>query len=234
MTQNEINSMRRHNSYLIAIIMVGLFLVTGFCSVTLDVATLLVYIIWRYTEINSLIPVSRLVNLSLYIPQIGTFLLLVVTIIFILKAIKKHKLGSLKTYTPLIMLVIFCAVMFASSRVIVYGYAIPTKVTNPENRLWSEAMVSRAFGYYGIGLLDACVLSDKVVALIDVWSVITPDNRMPVLTWAENSFPDSSLPGNPVSCKNLEKNWYLCYMGKPYQLVHNQDGMCDFRIKDQN
>ena len=227
MTQIELKSKGKYSPHSEPILIVGLCLLAGFCPIVLEMSSLLIYILWAYQRFN------YYSILSFYIPQIGIFILLLAATSIILKAVRNLKLGYWKTYLPFMMLGIYCGVMFLISHIVLFGYAIPTKITNPDNRIWTESMVSRALGDYPTGILDPCVLSDKVVALIDVWSFVTPDNKMPALIWTESAIPDRGLPGNPLSCTQLQKNWYLCYLNKPYQLVQNhQFGYCDFRGGD--
>jgi hypothetical protein len=138
-------------------------------------------------------------------------------------AIRKQKLGEWKTYLPLFILMIYCLVMGVASRGIV-EYSIHSKINNPENRKWAEAMVSRALADFPTGV--SCVLDDQVVALVREWSFVTSDGHMPVLTWSKGSLPSPTLLGSPVSCSSLQANWYLCYLSKPYQLLVGED-VCD-------
>jgi hypothetical protein len=115
-------------------------------------------------------------------------------------AIRKQKLGEWKTYLPLFILMIYCLVMGVASRGIV-EYSIHSKINNPENRKWAEAMVSRALADFPTGV--SCVLDDQVVALVREWSFVTSDGHMPVLTWSKGSLPSPTLLGSPVSCSSL-------------------------------
>jgi len=161
--------------------------------------------------------------LFFYLPQAGVIALALVSLASIILAIRKHRLGQWKAYIFFVMLALFCLVVTAASRSIVED-AIRTKIENAENRNWAEAMVERARGGYPTGV--TCVLSDQAVVLIREWSFVTPDGHMPVLAWSRNSSPNSELLGNPVSCTQLQPNWSICYLAKPYQLTANANA-CD-------
>jgi hypothetical protein len=160
--------------------------------------------------------------LIFYSLQVGLYLLLAGSILSISIAIKKHAVHNLSSYILLFMFITYGFGVFISSHLIITRYAIPTKITNPDNRIWSEAMVGRALGGWTSG---ACTLGDNdgvgVAVLMGVWSFVTPDGRMPALTFASagNLIPDAGLRGNPTACTKLQANWYFCYLNKPYQLV---------------
>lgn len=150
-----------------------------------------------------------------YVPALGFWLLVIWASTTLALAAGAHRLGVQKTYVPAMMLVVWCIAMMLASRVVVQE-AIRAKIENADNRSWSEAMVSRALGGYPTGV--TCVLGEQVVVLVREWSFVRPDGRMPVLAWSSNSMPNSGLPGTPGSCNSLQKNWYVCYLAKPYQL----------------
>ena len=210
MTQNGTIRKQRSMGYLVSMIIAGT-LIVGCCSIVVGVTSLL-----GFGATQSI--------LFFYSPQIVVFALVIGLIVNIIIAVRKHKLAEWKTYIPLIILVIYCFGVFVTSRLIVVGDAIPRKITNADNRIWSDGMVGRARGGYPTG--TTCVLSEQVVLLMGEWSFITPDGHMPALTWTENSIPDSRLPGSPRSCTPLQNNWYICYLSKPYQLFLDKSVVC--------
>ncbi len=221
-----------HRGLVFVIGAVGLVVLTASCALVAafsSVALAAILTSLRGGWFFGVHPVLRFAILSLYLPQIGTLLLILASAVYLLGAFKYRKLKTWRTYVPLAMLVIYSLSMFLWSSLVLKGYAIPTKIDNAENRNWSEAMVRRALGDYPTGLISACVLSDQVVALLDMWSFVTPDNRMPALIWSRNDLPSAELPGNPTRCSALGPNWYVCYLTRAYQLSLNQLGECDFR-----
>jgi hypothetical protein len=158
-----------------------------------------------------------------YLPQLGVLTLIIVSVVNLGYAIKKYSLNKKSTYITLVMLILYCSVASVTSRVIL-DYSIRTKINNPDGRTWSDAMVGRSL--YGYPTGATCNLSDQndqVVALVREWSFITPDGNMPVLIWSENSLPNSKLLGSPKNCKQIQPDWYICYLSKPYQLILNDD-----------
>jgi hypothetical protein len=210
----------KNYKYQLLLGVIGSMILIGFCALSIGIISLLGWGIGQNLAIRHSI-------LLFYSPLIGAFILMVGSIICILISAKNHRLTNWKTYIPLIMLIVYSLAIFAISHLIVYGYAIPIKVLNSDNRLWSQAMINRGRGGWPTGI--TCVLSEHVAVLVSEWSFITPNGRMPVLTWTDNSLPNPYLPGNPVSCSQLEPNWYICYLTKPYQLVLDQYGNCDQR-----
>lgn len=163
-----------------------------------------------------------------YIPQIiALSLFLWATVIFLL-AIKEQELKGLKTYIPIIILMIY---LFIDGAVIhiLGNEGVLRKIYNQENLIWSESMMARAMGGWPTG---DCVLSDHVALLLGEWSLITPDGHMPAITWTNDGEPDPDLMSNPQSCKRLKSNWYFCYLSKPYELKFDESGLCDLRKRN--
>jgi hypothetical protein len=220
MNSEELKSERKNIKLLKHIGLFGTVIFIGICTVCIGITSFLGWGLGQNLAYRHSI-------LFFYLPQVGTFFLLAALIVYLVNAFKKQTVTIQKIYLPLFILFIYCSAVFAISHWIVYEYAIPTKVNNPENRVWSEAMIDRGLGGWPTGI--TCVLSDHVAALVDVWSFVTPNGHMPVLIWANNSSPNPNLPGNPVSCSQLQPNWYICYLTKPYQIVIDKYGLCDQR-----
>jgi len=197
--------------------MIGPFFFAGCLPLFLEVLSLILYrsYLWPFSGLRNLLR-------FFYLPQVGIITLTTISIIGLVFAAKNHNLGKWKTYIPLIMLVIYCFVLTAASR-LTLDYSIRTKIADPEGRKWSDAMVERSLSAYPTGV--TCRLSPRVVVLAREWSFITPDGHMPVLAYSESSIPAPELPGNPTNCAQLQPNWYVCYLAKPYQLIA-EDHIC--------
>jgi hypothetical protein len=215
MKQTETTSKRKRIFELIGTI--GPFFFAGCLPIFLEVLALILYLSYSW-------PFSGLRNLLrfFYLPQFGVITLTTIFIIGLVFTVKNHNLRKWKTYIPLIMLVIYGLVVTAAS-CLTLDYSIRTKIIDPDGRVWSDAMVGRALGGYPTGL--TCRLSPKVVVLAREWSFVTPDGHMPVLAWSESSVPTPELLGNPMNCAQLQPNWYVCYLAKPYQLIA-EDHIC--------
>jgi len=193
----------------------GLFSIAACLPLLLEIFSLFLYFWLPGVGLRQLL---RL----LYLPQFGVIGLAIVSIVSLGYAVKKQSLGRWNTYLPLVMLIIYCFVVMATSY-FVLQYSIHTKIDSPDDRRWSEAMVGRSFAGYPTGV--TCRLNDHVDVMVREWSFITPDGHMPVLAWSESSFPASELTGNPVDCRQLQPTWYVCYLSRPYQLIIN-DNVC--------
>jgi len=163
-----------------------------------------------------------------YTPQIIALSLFFWAVIIFIMAIKKQELKGLKTYIPIVILIIY---LFIDGAVIhiLGNEGVLRKIYNHENLKWSEAMMARAMGGWPI---QGCVLSNHEAILLGEWSLITPDGHIPAITWTSNGEPDPDIPSNPQSCKRLKSNWYFCYLSKPYELKFEASGFCDLRKRN--
>lgn len=163
--------------------------------------------------------------LVLRLPQICAGLLLMWAVVGIVIAVKKARWGNWKVYVPLAIFVIYC--LFMTMAIPAWAESsMRAKLAEEGGERWCEGMVGRVHG--GWPSPPDCALSDQVAVVIWYWSFVTLDGRMPVLVWSESGTPNPQLPTRPTSCKQLDTQWFFCYLDKPSQLTYDYSGLCSF------
>ncbi len=162
----------------------------------------------------------------LRLPQLVAALLFLAALANIAIAARDHKLGMWQTYVPFSAFAT-CAILVMLLIPIWAESSIRAKLADPEGgEVAMRAHASRVLGRWPTW--PHCALSDQVAVVISYWSFMTVDGHMPVLALSESGVPSPQLPTHPTACKQLDTDWFFCYLEEPQQLTYDYSGLCDF------